>query len=239
MGLQPDWVLQDGLFAISIDGREVYVNFARSPLNSDTSVSLAKDKFVARLILQRHGIPNIPFTRPRSQAEAEAFLAAHQTIIAKPVSGAGACDIHIVTRAEQLHELTIEEYILEKYILGQEMRYLVLNGQVIGVHRSDYGVSVEADRPLQRISYPKAEWDEALVESSLQIAQIMGLSFAAIDYLIDANRQSHVLEINTMPGLKWFHAPTSGPVVDVAGQFMDALVASHTVISEELLDVQR
>jgi glutathione synthase/RimK-type ligase-like ATP-grasp enzyme len=194
---------------------------------------------VARLILQRRGIPNIPFAQPTSLAAAEAFLAQHQKIVAKPVSGAGAHDIHIVTQAQQLRDLPIEEYILEKYVAGQEMRYLVLNGQVIGVHRSEYGVSVAADRPLQRHSYPKAEWDEALVESSLQISQIMGLHFAAIDYLVDDSGRAHLLEINTMPGLKWFHAPTSGPIVDVAGMFMDAVVEYYTVESEELIDVQR
>lgn len=225
MGLRPDWVIQDALFAVVIDGRETYVNLARSPLNSDNSVSLAKNKYVARLILQRHGIPNIPFQNALTHSEAEAFLAQHKTIVAKPISGAGACDIHIVTEPSQLRGLAINDYILEKYIAGQEMRYLVLDGSVIGVHRSDYGTSVEADRELERISYPASEWDEALVESSLQITELMGLSFAAVDYLIDDSGCAHILEINTMPGLKWFHAPTSGPVVDVAGLFMDAVVA--------------
>ncbi|HKX24384.1 MAG TPA: ATP-grasp domain-containing protein, partial [Candidatus Saccharimonadales bacterium] len=218
-----------------IAGREAYINLARSPLNSDNSVSLAKDKYVARLILQRHGIPNIPFARPINHDEADAFLARHQQIIAKPVAGAGACDIHLVTQPEQLHALDITEYILEKYIAGQEMRYLVLNGAVIGVHRSDYGTSVEATRDLERISYPASEWDEALVESSLQITEIMGLNFGAVDYLIDDTGCAHVLEVNTMPGLKWFHAPTSGPIVDAAGLFMEALVAEERRLNSPAL----
>jgi len=239
LNLQPAWVIPDGLFAVTIDGREVYVNFARSPLNADNSASLAKDKYLTRLVLQRHGMPNIPFDRPTSLAAAEDFLAQHQKIVAKPVKGAGAHDIHIVTQAQQLRDLSVEEYILEKYVAGQEMRYLVLNGQVIGVHHSEYGTSVAADRPLQRHSYPKAEWDEALVESSLQISQILDLHFAAIDYLVDSSGRAHVLEVNTMPGLKWFHAPTSGPIVDVAGLFMDAVVEHYKIVSEEFIDVQR
>lgn len=224
-GLQPAWIIPGGLFAVTLGGRETYINLARSPLNSDSSVSLAKDKYAARLILQRHGIPNIPFARPTSMSDAEAFLGQHEVIIAKPVSGAGACDIRLVTEPSQLQQLRIDDYILEKYITGQEMRYLVLNGAVIGVHRSEYGTSVAADRALQRISYPASEWDETLVESSLQITEIMGLRFATVDYIVDAAGCAHVLEVNTMPGLKWFHAPTSGPIVDVAGMFLEAIVS--------------
>jgi hypothetical protein len=30
--------------------------------------------------------------------------------------------------------------------------------------------------------------------------------------------------VNTMPGLKWFHAPSSGPVVDVARLFLESVI---------------
>jgi D-alanine-D-alanine ligase-like ATP-grasp enzyme len=105
------------------------------------------------------------------------------------------------------------------------MRYLVLNGEVIAVHESKYGVSVEADRDLERISYPQADWSDELTRLSLHVADLLGLRFAAVDYLIDANGKHHVLEVNSSPGLKWFHAPTSGPPVDVAAFFLEALLA--------------
>lgn len=222
MGLNPSWITPEGLFAISLNGRERYVNFARSPLNSHTSTSLAKNKYLTRLILERHHMPNIPFTRAPSQAMAQAFLDTHQKIIAKPLRGSGARDIHIITIPSQLKTLAIRRYILEKYIAGQELRYLVLNGVVIGVHRSEYGVSVREDRPLQRISYPHTTWDPAMVASAIQVAHILGLNFAAIDYLVTPAGAAYILEVNSTPGLKWFHAPTSGPVVDAARQFLEA-----------------
>lgn len=225
MGLRPVWVVRNGLFAITVNGREQYVNFARSFLNSDLAASLARDKYLTRLIMQRHGLPNIPFARARTLDSAKAFLATHGTIIAKPVSGSGARDIHIVTHPAQLDALVISNYILEQYIAGEEMRYLVLNGAVIGVHRSEYGTSVAADRPLQRISYPEHIWDDRLVADSLRIADVLGLRFAAIDFLVDANGQYQVLEVNTVPGLKWFHSPSSGPRVDVARQLLEAVCA--------------
>lgn len=227
MGLKPSWVKPDGLFAISVAGQERYINCACSPLNSHISAQLAKNKYLARLVLGRHDMPNIPFARPYTQVEAEAFLRQHKKIIAKPVNGSGSCDIHIVTDAAQLQVLNIGEYILEKYIAGQELRYLILNQTVVAVHQSDYGTSVEETRPLKRISYPSDVWDQSMVSMSRQIACAFDLNFAAIDYIVDTSGYVYVLEVNASPGLKWFHAPSSGPAVDVARLFMEATFDSQ------------
>jgi glutathione synthase/RimK-type ligase-like ATP-grasp enzyme len=223
MELDPSWVTRGGVFAVTAHGREYYLNFAYSPLNSHTSASLATNKYLTRLILGRHGMTNIPFVRPRHASEASDFLAQYGKVVAKPVKGSGAHDIHIVTDPSQLQQLSLDRYILEQYILGKEMRYLVLNGQVIAVHQSDYNQSVDHDRPLMRISYDQSEWDQSLMESSVRVAEILGLNFAAVDYLVDQAGQAHILEVNSAPGMKWFHAPTSGPTVDVAGMFLKAI----------------
>jgi glutathione synthase/RimK-type ligase-like ATP-grasp enzyme len=223
MGLQPNWIVPNGLFAVSANGRETYINFARSPLNSHTSESLAKNKYAARLIMGRHNLPNIPFAQPQTHADAALFLSRHGKIIAKPTHGAGARDINIVTDPAQLEALEITNYILEKYVAGQEFRYLVLNDTVIGMYRSDYGTSVDSMRPLQCISYPEAAWNSTLISLSVQAVRVLGLTFAAVDYLVDASGRAYILEINATPDLKWFHAPTSGPAVDVARQFLEAI----------------
>lgn len=229
MGLRPLWVTRKGLFVVSVAGQEYYINFARSPLNSHTSVSIAKNKYLTRLVLGRHGLPNIPFARPRTLMEAEAFLDAHGKIIAKPVTGSGAHDIHLITETAQLQSLRLADYILEKYIAGKELRFLMLNGATIAVHRSEYGTSVEKNRSLRRISYPSEAWSPTLMELSVQITHILGLQFAAVDYLIDETGHAHILEVNTAPGLKWFHSPTSGPVVDAARLFLEALFADQVM----------
>ena len=233
MGLNPSWITPDGLFAVLADGREQYVNFARSPLNSHTSASFAKNKYLTRRILERHNVQNIPFAHPKTHADAESFLQVHSKIVAKPITGSGARDIHVITTPQQLQKLDITKYILEQYIEGRELRYLVLNDTVIGVHRSDYGTSVEEDRQLERISYPTTEWKSGLVASSIQIARILGLRFAAVDFLIDTSDHAYVLEVNATPGLKWFHAPTSGPSIDVARQFLVAIFKDTAVSVRE------
>lgn len=225
MSLQPDWVTPNGLMAISVDGQERYINRARSSLNSLISANLTRNKFLTRRILARHDIENIPFAKPKTLAEAKAFLTQHVKIIVKPIDGTDSRDIHIITKPVELEAFeSIHGYILEKYIAGKEFRYLILEGAVIAVHRSDYGTSVQQDRYLERVSYPEIDWDPALIASSLQVAAILGLKFAAVDYMVEPSGHAYVLEVNSSPGLKWFHAPTSGPSVDVASQFLAATV---------------
>ncbi|HUC89492.1 MAG TPA: ATP-grasp domain-containing protein [Patescibacteria group bacterium] len=225
MGLQPSWLRPGGLFVIETTDGEKYINSSRNPLNSHVSSSLAKNKYLTRLICQRHGLPNIPFALPQTAGQAEDFLKQHQTIVVKPVGGSGSQDIHIVSDMSQLSGLNIQEYIFEKYVTGKELRYLILNDEVIAVHESEYGASVKEDRSLQRISYPVSDWCPELVAMSLNIVKILGMKFAAVDYIIDAQNKAFILEVNSAPGLKWFHAPTSGPPVDVASMFLDAILA--------------
>jgi glutathione synthase/RimK-type ligase-like ATP-grasp enzyme len=224
MGLNPSWLTENGLFAINTKAGERYINFARSPLNSDIGASLAKNKYMTRVILGRHGLPNIPFASPQTLPQAKEFLSRHKKIIVKPIRGLGAQDIHIIDHVDQLDGFNVKLYIFEKYISGREMRYLVLDGAVIAVHESEYGVSVEETRPLKRISYPQPTWNSSLSSLSIQISDILGLQFAAVDFLVDEDENAHILEVNTMPGLKWFHAPTSGPPVDVAQLFLKSLI---------------
>lgn len=228
MGLHPSWVTQGGMFAFDLHGSETYVNRSISALNSHTAVSLAHNKQLTRLVLERHGFTNIPFLKTKDMSEALAFLKQHKQIIAKPNKGSGAEDIHIINSAEQLLDLKPTGYILEKYLTGGEHRYLVLEGKVIAAHISEYGTSVQADRYLERYSLTTEEWDTELVQASIKAADVIGLRFAAIDFIIDSNHKAHVLEVNSTPGLKWFHAPTTGPPVDIAGSFLECLIRDNT-----------
>jgi glutathione synthase/RimK-type ligase-like ATP-grasp enzyme len=227
MGLQPVWLMRDNLFSISTPMGERYVYDAKSTVNSQLSSNLTRNKLTTRLVLEHKGLPGIAFLKPKNLAEAEQFLAKHSKIIVKPLVGSNSHDVHIVDTAKRLRELDVDTsgYILEKYIAGKELRYLVLNGKVIAVHESEYGESVSETRELKRISYPESEWDPELAALALKTAKILHLRYAAVDYLIGPQGQIHILEVNSSPGLKWFHAPTSGPVVDVAGLFLEAMLS--------------
>jgi len=225
MGLQPAWVIEDGLFVVTTIDGEKYVNHTSSSLNSHLSTGIAKNKYLTRLILERNKLANIAYLNPKSLQQAEAFLNTHKKIVAKPRGGMGSKDIRIIDNPDQLKDIKINKVILEKYILGKELRYLVFGDNVIAVHESEYGLSVEPGRELKRISYPKNEWNTELCELSVKITKIIGLQFSAVDYLLDDAGKAHILEVNSAPGLKWFHSPSSGPAVDVAKIFMTAFVS--------------
>jgi glutathione synthase/RimK-type ligase-like ATP-grasp enzyme len=238
MGLAPRWLARDSLFAISTSAGERYVHYANSDMNSQLSSSLTRNKLNTRLVLDQHGLPNIAYLNAATLAEAEAFLATHKKIIVKPLTGSNSHDVSIVESPEQLAGRDIRQYILEKYIAGKEVRYLVLDGNIIGVHESKYGESVSETRSLERISHPAAEWSPELMSLSLKTATIMGLRYAAVDYLIGPAGEVHILEVNSSPGMKWFHAPTTGPVVDVARLFLqtmlDDLALESPLVSDTL-----
>lgn len=224
MGLQPVWLAHGNLFSISTTLGERFVYDAKSTINSQLSSNMTRNKLTTRMILERRGLPSIAYLNPKNFAEAERFLAEHSKIIVKPLAGSNSHDVHIVEDPEFLRGMDLPNYILEKHITGKEIRYLVLNDEVIAVHESEYGGSVSETRELKRISYPKSEWDRGLSELALKTAKTLRLRYAAIDYLIGPQGQIHILEVNSSPGLKWFHAPSSGPVVDVAQLFLDAML---------------
>jgi glutathione synthase/RimK-type ligase-like ATP-grasp enzyme len=226
MGLEPLWLTPGGLFVVTTPHGERYINFARSPLNSHVSASLARDKYLARSIMAHHRLPNIPYRLCETRHEARQFLAIHHTIIVKPIRGSGSRDIHIVTKPDQLAGIDISRYICEKYIAGKEMRYLVLDGKVIAVHHSEYGTSVAEDRPLQRISLSPEQWDPSLIVLARRVAEAFDMQFTAIDFMVTDEGRPYVLELNSTPGLKWFHAPTSGPSVDVARMLLETILAA-------------
>lgn len=225
MGLQPAWLHRPGgAFVIHTDKGEKYINGEQSILNSQASASLSKNKYLTRVILGRNGFDNIPYARALDLKEAKSFLSRHKKIIVKPLKGMGCDDINVVSKNAQLESLNIKNYILEKYISGQEMRFLIVNNKVAAVHKSNYGGSVASDRELERISLEEGEWDNELGQQAVAISKLFGLGFTAIDYIIDESGEAHILEVNSAPGLKWFHAPSEGPPADVARLLLDSFL---------------
>lgn len=224
MGLCPSWLKRGSIFAIPTMHGERYINYSISSINSQLSSSMVGNKNAARLVLARQGFPSMAHLAPSTHAEAQAFLARHKKVVVKPIKGSNSHDVHIVESPGQLASFDVREYIFEEYAPGKELRYLLLNNKVISVHESQYGESVAEDRDLKRISYPRAGWDPILVALSLKVARVFGLRFAAVDYIIGADGRARILEVNSSPGLKWFHAPTSGPPVDIARLFLEAML---------------
>lgn len=221
-GLDPLQLTDYGLIRITVQDRFYYLAYSHSPLNTQLAMYLASNKHATRIALEQAGLPNIPYTLPANTREAFDFIAEHQKVIMKPTFGHHSHDVHLLTPQSDLTRYDLSHYLFEKYIAGRELRYLVLNGEVIAVHRKDYTPPINDPASVKRISYPKKLWDTSHVKYALLASKVIGLKLAAVDFLIDDQDQPHILEVNSAPGIEWFHRPTDGPAIDLAGMLLDA-----------------
>lgn len=225
MGLQPRWLTKYGLFSFEVAGHTEYVFYGRTSLNSQVSSYLATNKHTTRMILQQHGLPNIPFLLPASLPEAQDFLMRHTKIVAKPTLGQKSQDVHFIESTDQLAHVDLSDKLLEKYIEGVEYRYLVLNDEVVAARRKEHPPQDLVN--VRRISLAREEWDEQLITTALQVAKVLGLQFAAVDFLVDVSGNAFVLEVNSAPGISWVHQPDEGPSVNVAKLLLDQIIATQ------------
>lgn len=224
LGLQPRRLNDYGLFEITLkNGSRQYVFHSKSNLNSQLASYLVTNKHITREILDEHKLPNIPYCLPESKQELRSFFDGHQPIVVKPTYGHGSHGVLFIYQVEQLENVDIFNSVAEKFIKGQEERYLVLNGQVIAVHQKLYDGPINSPETLQRVSVDAAAWNEKQVYMAVQVATVFGLRFAAVDFIVMSDGTFVILEVNSAPGIAWFHAPTSGPSVDVAGKLLLAM----------------
>ena len=103
----------------------------------------------------------------------------------------------------------------------------MLNNEVIAVHNKDYDGEINNPDTVKRISITRDQWDRNLVSMAIRAAYVFGLSFAAVDFLVTADRESYILEINSAPGLERFQRPTEGPAIDAIRIFLNEVVKNY------------
>lgn len=222
MGLKPKWLNDFGLFEIEIGGQKHFIFHAYNMLNSQLGMQLARHKHLTRNVIDSYSMLNIPYIRPKTKKEVGEFLSKHKIIIAKPIFGFRAEGIYIIDSIKKIDKLDFENYLLEKFVRGKEMRYLVLNSRIVAVHQKvNIGV-VNDPKTVKRISYAKDEWNKEMIKISLKLTQVMGLKFATVDFIINEQNKPYILEVNSAPGLYFFQYPTSGPSIDIAKMFLEA-----------------
>jgi glutathione synthase/RimK-type ligase-like ATP-grasp enzyme len=224
MGLEPVW-LDYGLFSVQAGGARRYVYYSASLMNSQLAQALAVNKYATRLILQEHSFPNIPFLLPDSYEAAKAFIEEHKVVVVKPIKGLKSLEVTIIRSADEVARDTLDStYIYEKFIQGTEMRVLILNGKVLAVHAREYPGPINNDpSKVNRVSYEPSEWDGRMVETALAVTEVMGLRFAAVDF-IQTDEGFVVLEVNSAPELRRFEKPDEGPAIPAARLFLEAMM---------------
>lgn len=219
LGLTPEMVADYGLIRIKYNGQDIYFFNTISDLNSSVASYIAKNKHTTRVVLEKNNLPNIPFVMPESDDEAIEFLSEHKKIMVKPTYGANSVGIKIIENEDELRKLDLSESILEKFIIGEEFRYLVLDGKVIAVH---FCIPDFETNKTKRISIKENEWDTEMLETAIKTAEVIGLRFASVDFLKDEDAKLHILEVNSAPGISRYYEPDEGEKVDVARLFIEA-----------------
>ena len=227
MGLKPKLLTDYGLISLQIDGKEHYIFYDASNTGTQISTGLTKNKHASRVMFERNGLPNIPFCLTDNLDKACQFLAEHKKIIVKPVKGQHSQDIHLIETAKELENFNLPNYILEKYIEGRELRYLVYNDQVIAVHLKDYETAINDPETVKRISFEKDRWNDHLTELAIKAARVFGLKLTAVDFKVTSSGEVFLLEINSAPGIDRFQNPDTGPGIDLARIFLNEVIKNY------------
>jgi D-alanine-D-alanine ligase-like ATP-grasp enzyme len=143
---------------IGPDGRSVIISKTRSPYLTEVAQTLSNNKFIARELLARHGLPVItgllldesldPAVDAQAGERAREFLAKHGRVVVKP--NWGNRGIGIVTDVRDFEELLAgfafarahdrdEEVLLEPYVPGVNVRVAVIGGR--------FAAAAEVQRP--------------------------------------------------------------------------------------------
>jgi D-alanine-D-alanine ligase-like ATP-grasp enzyme len=222
LGLDPKWLNSRGLFSVTVNDREQYLYNSFTGLNSQLSGALTKNKESTRILLSRHDMPTIPYLIPTSITDIEDFLAAYAEIVIKPVLGKPKWAMRVTNRDElEILKGKTRDLIVEKFIAGKEVRYLVLKDRIIAVHETQSPDLIHLDTSeIRRISYPSERWNDELSQMSRKIAHIFDLSFCAVDFLVNPEGVPCILEINSCPGIWRFEEPDEGPTIALSGMLL-------------------
>jgi len=210
--------------SIQIKGIERYLFMSKTLLNTQISSYLSANKHATRVILDRHGLRNIPYCSPATLNELATFFETHQPIIAKPTMGQRAEGILVINEAAELSHVPLSGMIFEKYISGPEVRYLVLKDQVIAVQQKVFETEIYSPENSKRVSFPPEEWNLELSQVAKKVANILELGFCAVDFKQDQDKKWYLLEVNSAPALWRFEEPDEGPAVAVSELLLKAIV---------------
>lgn len=127
-----------GFFRLSLGGRSVLCRESLSEMTSAIALQYCDDKSLTRSLLAQAGL-NVPaqLASP-SREERLTFLREHSRIVVKPARGEQghgvAVDIRSVEDMESAVRLAGEngaEVLLEKFVQGEDLRIVVINGEVV------------------------------------------------------------------------------------------------------------
>ncbi|MGE9291294.1 MAG: N-acetylglutaminylglutamine synthetase [Puniceicoccales bacterium] len=127
-----------GFFTLSLGGRSVTCRESLTEMTSAVAVMRCDDKSLTRELLARKGL-KVPAQQSAGESsQNSAFLAQHKRIVVKPASGEQGFGVAVDITDDADMEAAIQEarkscenVILESYAVGQDLRIIVINSEVV------------------------------------------------------------------------------------------------------------
>lgn len=129
---------EGGFFELSLGGRRIVCRESLSELTTAVAMSRCDDKQVTRRVLERAGL-RVPKQQVAGNAGADrAFQAKHQSVVVKPARGEQGQGVAVDVRrkadlldAIRTAQTYCERVLLEQYVEGDDLRVIVIDGQVV------------------------------------------------------------------------------------------------------------
>lgn len=223
-GLNPVWETDYGLFSFELNGQREYLFFSKLPFNNQLSAEYSRNKHITHIILDQAGFDTIPYCVPDGIDEAVEFLNGHPSIVVKPTIGERSRQVILVTKPSELLNVELDSMILEKFIQGSEIRYLILQDQLIAVLEKHPDPRPHQPWHKRNETVQSSQWNTKQVDLALHIAKTLKLHWCAVDFIVDIAQKPWILEVNSAPGIKLFHHPHQGETVDVARLIFDEML---------------
>lgn len=181
--------------------------------NNSASIKMASDKYNSRLLFKSNGIP-IPNTYSCIEVHQEDIKF---PIIRRPIKHSKSKDFTVINSREELNNFTQQDveiggfYYSEFIDKVREIRVHVAHGKIITI--------VEKRPPINKQyswgmvdnfdNIKWGQWRKDIVESSISSVKTLGLTFGAVDVIIDKSGNYYILEVNTAPDFSYSNYLTS------------------------------
>jgi len=160
-------------------------------------------------------IPGLVFPAGRKPSADEVVAQLGEAVVVKPNDQGSSIGLRIVSRRAELVEalaaISAGNWLIEKRIFGRELAIGVLNGRALGVVeiRPKSGVYDYTSKYTKGMTeyFAPAPLDPALTAQA-QAAAETGFAacgcrdYARVDFMLSAQNELYLLEINTLPGMK-------------------------------------
>lgn len=206
-------------------------------LNGAAALELARDKFAALQALVQAGVP-VPrtayFSDPQQREMAMAQVG--WPLVSKLLEGSQGVGVMLAESAASARGLldTLlhlqREAVVQRYLAGREdLRVIVLAGRILASMRrraplDDFRSNLHRGGEAAPVGDLPATW----AAIALRATAALGLDFAGVDLMADADGQALVLEVNPVPSLEGIERVSGVDVADaIMGRVLAALPIPH------------